>query len=131
MRSAPDVVLGCVLIAAFGVAGAQPASSSGARIILVVQSTGLAGFAHYEAAALWDALREGDPLALRREPENRHDPNAVRVEWRGHMLGYVPRRNNAALAWALDRGHALRARIVRLRPHPNPARRIVFEVYLE
>lgn len=131
MRSMPDACRACALALASGTAAAQTTPAHGARVILVVQSTRLAGFAHYEAAALWDALREGDALVLRREPLNRHDPNAVRVEWQGHMLGYVPRRNNAAIAWALDRGEALHARIVQLHAHPNPARRIVFEVYLE
>jgi hypothetical protein len=55
----------------------------------------------------------------------------VRVRWHGHKLGYVPRRENAALAWGLDRGEPLRARITRLEPHPNPARRVRFEVYVE
>jgi hypothetical protein len=41
----------------------------------------------------------------------------------------VPRRDNETLAWSLDRGDALRARISRLTQHPNPARRIEFEVY--
>ena len=53
------------------------------------------------------------------------------VLWRGHKLGYVPRRENAALAWGLDRGTPLRARISALAEHPNPARRVRFEVYVE
>jgi len=53
------------------------------------------------------------------------------IAWRGRKLGYVPRRENAALAWGLDRGEPLRARISRLAPHPNPARRVEFEVYFE
>ena len=73
----------------------------------------------------------GDTLSLVREPANAYDPRAVRVEWRGRKLGYVPRRDNAALAWGLDRGAALRARVSRLAQHPNPARRIEFEVYIE
>jgi hypothetical protein len=35
------------------------------------------------------------------------------------------------LAWSLDRGDVLRARISRLSQHPNPARRVEFEVYAE
>ena len=38
---------------------------------------------------------------------------------------------NAALAWGLERGTPLRARVSRLAEHPNPARRIEFEVYIE
>jgi len=55
----------------------------------------------------------------------------VRVEWRGRKLGYVPRAENAALAWAMDRGEPVRARVSRLAAHRNPRRRIEFEVYIE
>jgi len=73
----------------------------------------------------------GEPLALLREPDTPCDPNAVRVEWRCWRPGHVPRRENAAPAWALERGIAARARISGLERHPNPARRIRFEVYVE
>jgi len=55
----------------------------------------------------------------------------VRVEWRGHLLGYVPRGENAALAWAMDRGEDVAARISALREHPNPRLRIEFEVFVQ
>ena len=98
---------------------------------LLVQSSPLAGFRYHAAAEVWQGLRIGDPLELRREPDNPHDANAVSVSWRGRKLGYLPRRENAAAAWGLDRGQALHARISRLAPHPNPARRIEVEVYAE
>jgi hypothetical protein len=98
---------------------------------LLVQSSALAGFRYYAAAQLWDELKVGDALELRRERDNPHDANAVAVAWRGRKLGYVPRRDNAALAWGLDRGAPLRARISRLAQHPNPARRLEFEVFME
>ena len=98
---------------------------------LVVQSSNLAGFRYHAAAEVFGELRVGDALQLAREPDNPHDPNAVSLSWRGHKLGYVPRRDNATLAWSLDRGDALRARISRVTTHPNPARRIEFEVYAE
>ena len=108
---------------------AAPAGAQGVR--LVVQSSPLAGFRYSEAAALWPRLRVGDELTLVREADNPRDANAVRVEWRGHKLGYVPRRENAALAHGLERGAPLRARLSRLEEHPNPARRVEFEVYIE
>jgi hypothetical protein len=98
---------------------------------LVVQSSPLAGFRYYDAASLWNEMRVGDRLELEREAGNPHDANAVAVSWRGRKLGYVPRRENAALAWGLDRGEALAARISRLAAHPNPARRLEFEVYVK
>jgi hypothetical protein len=97
----------------------------------VVQSSSLAGFRHHAGAEVWNELRVGDALALVRESANPHDPNAVSLWWRGRKLGYVPRTENAAIAWGLDRGEPLRARIVGLEPHPNPARRVAFEVFFE
>jgi hypothetical protein len=95
---------------------------------LLVQSSPLAGYRYHAAAQLWPELRVGDALELRREPDNPHDPNAVSVSWRGRRLGYLPRRENAAAAWGLDRGQAPRARISRLAAR---GRRIEIEVYVD
>src|SRR5688500_10769023 len=97
---------------------------------LLVQSSPLAGFRYHAAGEVWSEMRVGDRLELAREADNPHDANAVSVSWRGRKLGYVPRRENAALAWGLDRGESLEARISRLAAHPNPARRVEFEVYV-
>jgi len=107
------------------------AQDSAPGVRLLVQSSPLAGFRYHEAAQVWQELRVGDALELRREPDNAHDANAVSVSWRGRKLGYLPRRDNAVAAWGLDRGQRLGARISRLAPHPNPARRVEIEVYAE
>jgi len=96
-----------------------------------VQNSPLAGFRYHAGAEVWRELRVGDRLELAREPDNAHDANAVAVLWRGRKLGYVPRSENAALAWGLDRGTSLRARISAVVEHPNPARRVRFEVFVE
>lgn len=128
MRSANSLALMLLSIAAALPVWSQERPAS---VRLLVQSAPLAGFRHYAAAEVWNDLRVGDRLDLLRESDNRHDSNAVAVAWRGRKLGYVPRRHNAALAWGLDRGERLRARISRLAAHPNPARRIEFEVFIE
>ncbi len=46
----------------------------------------------------------------------------------GHMLGYVPQRDNAAVARQMDRGVALEARVAGLRENRNRSVRIEFEV---
>jgi hypothetical protein len=106
-------------------------SARGQSVQLLVQDSPLAGFRYGEAGTLWAQIRQGDALDLVREADNPHDANAVRVDWRGHKLGYVPRRENAAVAWSLDRGTQLRARVSRLVEHPNPAKRVGFEIYIE
>ncbi len=97
---------------------------------LLVQSSPLAGFQYHAGAALWERLQVGDVLALIREPENPHDARAVRVEWRGVMLGYLPRVENAAVAAAMDRGEPVVGRIAALVPHRNPWRRVRIEVFV-
>ena len=98
---------------------------------MLVQSSPLAGFQFYQGKALWDEMKVGDMLALVREADNPHDANAVRVEWRGRRLGYVPRRENRAVAQHMDRAGAVEARISKLVPHRNPWQRIEFEIYVK
>ena len=114
-----------------GLLAALSPPAPAAEALILVQRSPLAGLRHYEARGIWRDLHAGDRLEIVRERENPHDANAVRVEWRGRKLGYVPRSENGALAWAMDRGEALRARVSRVAEHRNPRRRIEFEVYIE
>ena len=97
---------------------------------ILVQNSPLAGSQYYAAAAVWGDIQVGDRLTLVREADNRHDRYAIRVEWRGHKLGYVPRAENRAAAQALDAGEKLEANVTRLRDDPDPWRRIEFSVHL-
>ncbi|MFA5170491.1 MAG: HIRAN domain-containing protein [Sulfuriferula sp.] len=97
---------------------------------ILVQASPLAGFQYYDGKSVWVDLREGDTLLLVREPDNTYDSNAVRVEWHGHKLGYVPRRDNAAVARMLDHAAPLNAKITRLLKTRNPWQRLLFEVYV-
>lgn len=105
-----------------------PAARAEAR--LIVARAPLAGAQYHALAQVREHVRVGDPLQLVRESGNRHDRRAIRVEWHGHLLGYVPRADNAALAAALDDGAELGARIHRLSDDADPWRRLEFEVFL-
>ena len=72
----------------------------------------------------------GACLHLVREPDNAYDPRAVRVEWQGQKLGYVPRMDNAAASHLLDAGHVLQAEVVTLRESDNPWSRVEFAIFL-
>lgn len=95
---------------------------------LLIQSSPLAGSQFHALPAVVDQIRVGDPLTLQREPDNPHDSNAVQVLWQAHMLGYVPRRENRAIARALDQKITLDARVVALRPNETPWKRLRFEI---
>ena len=97
---------------------------------ILVQTSLTAGLGHHEAKAVWDRMQSGDPVVLVREPDNPHDANAVRVEWRGHTLGYIPHADNEAIARQMDRGNKLAARITKIGQHRNHRRKLEVEVYL-
>ena len=99
-----------------------------AEAVIIVQRSPLAGFRHYEGGRVLRELKPGDRLELVRELRNPYDANAVRVEWRGVKLGYVPRRDNAAVARQMDRGAPLEARVANLHENRNRSVRIEFEV---
>lgn len=118
-----------VMLGALAMAVAAAHAQVG-EVRMLVQGSLLAGFQYYQGGPLWDEIKVGDPLTLAREPANPHDSNAVRVEWRGHMLGYVPRRENQAVARHMDSGGKVEARVSKLTPHRNPWQRIEFEVFV-
>jgi hypothetical protein len=110
--------------------GAGIALGQSTEVRMLVQSSPLAGAQYYQATALWNEMKIGDALTLVREPANSHDSNAVRVEWRGQPLGYVPRRENRAVALQMDRGGAVEGRISKLVEHRDPWQRIEFEIFV-
>ena len=59
-------------------------------------------------------LSVGDPLNLIREPDNRHDPFAVRVVLDGRKLGYVPSTHSRMVARLVDSGHFMVAVVSRV-----------------
>ena len=62
------------------------------RAIIIIKS-------HYKGTA-----RLGDSVAIRREPQNAYDRNAIRVEdMRGNQLGHIMREQAALLAPLIDR----------------------------
>ncbi|MBI2296882.1 MAG: HIRAN domain-containing protein [Betaproteobacteria bacterium] len=106
--------------------GTPPAVA--AEALIIVQRSPLAGFRHHEGRRVFPDMTVGDRLELVREPDNPYDANAVRVVWRGHMLGYLPQRDNAAVARQLDRGAPLEARVTRVQENRNRSVRLEFEV---
>jgi hypothetical protein len=67
---------------------------------------GVAGASRHHTDALADdeSAKPGDPLELRRDPDNEHDPNAIAVHagGGGEQLGWVPREVAAEVAPDID-----------------------------
>jgi HIRAN domain len=75
---------------------------------------GVAGAGRHHAEALAGApAGPGAPLALRRDPANEHDPNAIQVRAGDVQIGWVPRELAAELAPRLDAGDAWSAIVLR------------------
>lgn len=72
----------------------------------------IAGFQHADGVRVLGQLNPGDALTLVREPANEYDRHAVRVDWRGRKLGYIPRDRNRSIAALLDACTSLTAIIV-------------------
>ncbi len=125
MRFPPTRLLLAALAASLWLVVAQAQS-----IKVLVQASPLAGFQYYAGEDLWAQMKEGDRLTLVREPDNEHDARAVRVDWQGHKLGYLPRLENGAVAAEMDRGARVEGRIARLYVHRNPWRRLRVAVYV-
>ena len=120
------------LVGSFILPAIAPAKSS-LSASRTLQVSPLVGFQYHLGETLWSQLTvrpehvEG-LLQPVRKANNRHDDRAVRVEWHGHKIGYIPRLDNTAMSQLLDRGERLEAVIVGLENSSNPWKRIKMEV---
>ena len=118
------------LTALIGIGAVPPLARAAARTRTELQRSPVAGFQYHQGDALWPLLAVGAALDLVREPDNAYDKRAVRVDWQGNKLGYVPRIDNAAVSHLLDSRQPLSAELLVLRASNDPWQRIEFAVYL-
>ena len=76
--------------------------------------TYVAGTTHIEGIEnIGESLKKGDRLVFYREPENEHDPQAIRIEnLKKEKIGYVPRQDNVIFSRLMDAGKVLFAKVV-------------------
>lgn len=76
--------------------------------------TYVAGTTHIEGIEdMADSLNEEDRLVFYREPDNPHDPQAIRIETlEGKKIGYVPKQDNVIFSRLMDAGKVLFAKIM-------------------
>jgi hypothetical protein len=81
---------------------------------LGLRVAGVAGAGSHHAEALGtEAAAPGQPLELRRDPDNEHDANAIAVLAGGEQVGWVPRELAEELAGELDGGRPWSAIVLR------------------
>ncbi|MCZ4409589.1 HIRAN domain-containing protein [Cryomorphaceae bacterium 1068] len=81
--------------------------------------TYLSGLAYYDYHLAYRSISNGDPLTLKREPNNKYDRFAVAVYFCGRKLGYWPFPENKAIANLMDRDVRVKARVVSIHPDKN------------
>lgn len=76
--------------------------------------TYVAGTTHIKGIEkIGESLKDDDRLVFYREPENEHDPQAIRIETLGkEKIGYVPRQDNVIFSRLMDAGKVLFAKVV-------------------
>lgn len=93
--------------------------------------TFVAGTTHVESIEeIGENLAEDDKLVFYREPENRYDPQAIRIETvRKEKIGYVPREDNVVFSRLMDAGKVLFAKVISKEMRGNWLR-IKIKIYL-
>ncbi len=103
----------------------------------------LAGMMYHDADEVFDKLKVGTTLTLKRDLDNRYDPNAVAVvyyEKNGkktrasrYVVGYIPRGENSELAAFLEMGwgEIFECRINRIVPDAHPEKQIYLTIKIK
>lgn len=123
------LVCGVMLLAL----GLIPLQSRGADVTtqMILGALPVAGFQYYAGKRLWEGLKVGDSLTFVRDADNPHDANAIRIQWQGEMLGFVPCAGNVSVAKLMDKNFKVSGRIVHLQAGRSHWQRILFEIVLD
>ena len=62
------------------------------------------GLSYHNYCLVAKAIEAGDELEMVREEDNKHDANAIRLDYEGVKIGYVARSDNQVLSKLLDAG---------------------------
>lgn len=112
------------ITALIGFSSVAPAVRAADKQAIELQHSPVAGFQYHQGESIWSLLTPGAPLGLVREPNNQYDPRAVRIEFDGIKIGYVPRAENSTIAHLMDSGRHVSALISSVRESSNPWDRI-------
>ncbi len=96
-------------------------------------SCNVAAFTYNQGCEVFDKLKVGKEVQLVREDENPYDHNAVAIFFGKTHIGYIPRRENDAIAKFLDLGYGdiFEARIQSVDSTAHPEEQVNIVVYLK
>jgi len=93
----------------------------------------VAGVQHHQLSSVIEMIAEGDDLTLQPEPENKYDPNAMKVLYNPGevMLGYVPKRVSAEVTYAYRaNNNELGCVAIRVSPESQPWTQLMVKVWI-
>ena len=92
----------------------------------------IAGFTFHEGCMVFSKLKIGTQLRLCREQENKFDPYAVAIYYKGYKLGYIPREMNESIAQFMDLGYTkiFDVRVQRITPEAHPEKQVGVVIFL-
>lgn len=102
----------------------------------------LHGRKYYDADLVWNKLKIGEEVLLKRDLDNRHDPNAIAVQFcegttfdnlKVYTIGYIPRECNEDLAKFMDMGweEIFSCRITRIDEDAHYEQQIKLTVWID
>ncbi len=93
----------------------------------------VAGFTYWDGCIVFNDLKIGTVLTLKREEDNKFDPYAVAIYFNEHKLGFVPRDSNKEIDKFLEQGYddIFEVRINRLAPDEHPENQVHVIVFLK
>ena len=91
---------------------------------ITILKTQVAVFQYYRGDSIWQSLKTGQELKLKREPQNPYDEKAIEIYWKTKKLGYIPEVDNEGIANLMDQGKDIRAFILNKNESDDPWERI-------
>lgn len=88
----------------------------------------VAGFRFHQGPALLSRMGVGTALEITAEPDNSYDPFAVRLDYNGAQIGYLPKSQNQVISRLLQQGAPIECHIARIDKDAPPWQAVTVQV---
>lgn len=92
----------------------------------------VAGFQRYDGMMVVHDIAAGDFLNMVPEPDNPYDPDAIKLEFNGTKIGYVPKEKNGLAALFAFYGHedVFECRVTQVDPQAEPWKQVRVSLFI-